>query len=113
MEFIINNWYFIVAALAAVALAVIAVVPIIKMDGDARRAWLSKKLWPKLTQWLLTAVIGAEDMLGSGTGQYKLQLVYGQFCQKFPWLSTILPFATFSKLVDDALNKMEKILTGE
>jgi hypothetical protein len=63
-----------------------------------------------LKEWLLFAVVSAEKEFGSGTGQIKLRYVYDKFVTKFPWLSKVISFSTFSTFVDEALDKMKDIL---
>ena len=85
----------------AVALAIIAIVFIvIAFVGNNK----------KMKQTLLYLVTTAEKELGSGTGALKLQSVYNKFIEKFPIISTFVPYATFTKLVDDALSKMKTLL---
>ena len=86
MEWLINNWYYIVFV---VVLAVIGVY------GCAAG---------KAKEWLKWAVFVAEKELKSGTGQAKLRMVYDMFIEKFPALSSVLPFFIFSKWVDLALD---------
>ena len=64
----------------------------------------------KVKQWLLIAVTEAEKALGSGTGRLKLSYVYDLFVTKFPWLAKIIPFETFSTLVDEVLEDMRKLI---
>lgn len=63
-----------------------------------------------LRQWLVFGVAEAERQLGSGTGQLKLRLVYNMFCEKYPLLSKIIAFDTFSIYVDEALKYLDKII---
>lgn len=64
----------------------------------------------KIKEWLLWAVTETEKNLGSGTGQIKLRQVYDLFIDKFRFVSTLVPFDTFSKWVDEALDKMRVLL---
>ena len=64
----------------------------------------------KIMEWLLWAVTEAEKKLGGGTGQIKLRQVYNLFIDKFKFVSTLIPFETFSKWVDEALDKMKVLL---
>lgn len=64
----------------------------------------------KVIEWLKWAVSEAEKMLGGGTGQLKLRLVYDWFVQKFPIVAAFLPFRVFSAWVDVALETMRKWL---
>lgn len=64
----------------------------------------------KVVEWLVFAVSEAEKELGGGTGQLKLRKVYDKFIEKYPKLSIIVPFKTFSGWVDLALKEMKKQL---
>ncbi len=86
------EWY-IWAALAVIAVVVFVLV--YKFCGIE-----------KVKVWLLWAVCEAEKALGSGTGKLKLATVYSMFIEKFPKFSKIMPYAVFSKLVDEALATM-------
>ena len=102
MEFLIENWYIILAAMALGALAVVAVVRVFRLPRE--------KQMENVRQWLLGAVTAAEKELGGGTGKLKLRTVYDAFLTKFPWLAPVIPFEQFSGLVDDALVEMRKLL---
>ena len=60
--------------------------------------------------WLVWAVSEAEKMLGSGTGQLKLRLVYDMAVARFPIMAKMLPFNLFGKLVDAALDVMKDMI---
>lgn len=64
----------------------------------------------KLKEWLLWAVIEAEKELGSKTGEIKLRRVYDLFITTFPWLARIISFETFHAYVNEALDKMERLI---
>lgn len=101
MEFIANNWYIILAAVAAVAVLVYLIVKFFKFPRAEQIA--------KIKEWLLFAVTEAEKELGSGTGQIKLRYVYDKFVTKFPYLVQFVSFETFSKLVDEVLVKFKEM----
>lgn len=61
-------------------------------------------------EWLLLAVVEAEKKLGSGTGKIKLRFVYDLFIDKFKYLAYFVTFEQFSLLVDEALEKMRKLI---
>lgn len=63
-----------------------------------------------IKEWLLWAVTQAEKDLGSGTGQLKLSMVYDMFIKAFPIISKLISFETFSRIVDDTLEKMRDLL---
>lgn len=102
MDFIINNWYVIVAVLAVCGCFGAAILRYYRMP--------TKEQLQKVREWLLWAVTQAEAELGGGTGQLKLRSVYDQFVQRFPWLAKIISFSTFRGLVDDALEEMRSML---
>ncbi len=64
----------------------------------------------RIKKWLLQAVVMAEKQLGSGTGQVKLSAVYDMFIVRFPIVSKLISFDTFSSFVDDVLDTMRELL---
>lgn len=102
MEWLANNWYLVVAALAIVALVVAAIMKFFKLPTEQQIK--------NLKEWLKWAVTEAEKELGSGTGQMKLRLVYGWAIDKFPWLGKFVTFEMFSTWVDEALEWMKQQL---
>lgn len=60
--------------------------------------------------WLVWAVSEAENLFGSKTGQLKLRYVYELAVQRFPVIAKFIPFATFSNMVDGALDIMRKMI---
>lgn len=64
----------------------------------------------RIKQWLLQAVVLAEQQLGSGTGKVKLSFVYDMFIERFPIVSKLISFDTFSSFVDDVLDTMRELL---
>lgn len=72
---------------------------------------LSKeKQLDNIREWLVYACLEAEKMLGGKTGKVKLRYVYDLFISKYKFISAILPFETFSILVDEALEQMRKLI---
>lgn len=102
MEFLVNYWYFLVAAIAVLSIAGYIIYAFIKRPTTEQIA--------KVKEWLLYAVTAAEKELGSGTGQIKLRYTYDMFIAKFPYLVKVIPFEMFSLLVDEALDKFRGIL---
>lgn len=102
MEFIINNWYIILAAIAMGAVGGVLAYKFFNQPPSKQVA--------KVKEWLLLAVLEAEKQFGSGTGQLKLRSVYDLFVSRFPWLAKIVSFSTFSGWVDEALDKVEEWL---
>lgn len=102
MEFIVNNWYMILAAVVLLACAIYIVVKFFRQpSGEQVR---------KVKQWLLIAVIEAEKQFGGGTGTVKLRKVYDLFVARWPWVAKVVPFELFSTWVDEALDEMRELL---
>ena len=104
MDFIVENWYVIVALLAVVAVAVVLTVRFFKMPTDKQLATVK--------EWLLYATTLAEKELGGGTGKLKLRYVYDMFVTKFPWVAKVLSFESFSEMVDESLGSMNDMLSN-
>ena len=60
--------------------------------------------------WLVWAVIEAEHLLGSKTGQMKLRYVYDLAIKHFPVAAKLLPFSVFAILVEKALEVMNTMI---
>lgn len=103
MEFIMNNWYMVLAAVAVAVVAVWLAVRFFKQPTSKQVA--------KVKEWLLVAVQEAEERFGAGTGQTKLRWVYDMFTAKYPVVARLVPFETFSAWVDEALDTVEEWLT--
>lgn len=101
MEFLANNWYIILAAVAGIAICVWYIFKFFKLPRAEQIA--------KVKEWLLYAVTQAEKEFGSGTGQLKLRYVYDMFVSKFPYLVQFVSFETFSKLVDEVLVRFKEL----
>lgn len=102
MNYLIENWFLIVGAIVVLIVLVLGLINIFKTP--------SNKQLEMIKEWLLFAIVEAEKELGSGTGKLKLSLVYGSFISKFKWLSTIVSFETFSRLVDESLETLREML---
>ena len=102
MEFLIDNWFYIVTAVALSAFVGIAVWRFYKLPNAEQMN--------AIREWLLMAVTEAEKELGDGTGKLKLRYVYDLFVTRFPWAAKVIPFSTFSNLVDEALVEMRELL---
>ena len=66
--------------------------------------------YKSLKEWMLWGVSEAEEYLGSGTGELKLQFVYDLAITRYPLLVKIIPFTVFKKLVDSALETMRELI---
>lgn len=102
MDWLINNWYLLVAAGAVVGAAVFAVRRFLGLPTEQQIL--------NFQEWLKWAVAEAERQLGSGTGQLKLRLVYNMAVDKFPWITKLVTFEEFSMWVDEALLWLNKQL---
>lgn len=102
MKYIVENWFVIVGLIAVLAAGGYAVYVFMKMPSD--------KQLNKVREWLLYAVTKAEKELGGGTGQIKLRYVYDMFVARFVWLARMISFEAFSMMVDEALERMKKML---
>ena len=100
MKYIVENWFVIVGLIAVLAAEGYAVYVFVKMPSD--------KQLNKVREWLLYAVTKAEKELGGGTGQIKLR--YDMFVARFTWLARVISFEAFSMMVDEALERMKKML---
>jgi len=101
-EVIIDYGWVIFAAIVVLAVLTIAVISFLKLPRPEQLK--------KVKEWLLLAVIEAENHFGSETGKLKLRYVYDAFLFKFPWLAKVISFETFAGLVDEALEDMENLL---
>ena len=104
IDFIANNWFYIIILVAILVVIIRLAYQIIK---DPSSIDLSK-----VQEWLLWAVMQAEKQLGGGTGQLKLRYVYDMFVARFPTVSKILTFEAFSIMVDIALAKLNEMLAN-
>ena len=102
MNWIIGNWYIIVALLAVFGAIAYTYKHYKNLDYEIQVE--------AAKQWLIYACLEAERILGSKTGLLKLRYVYDLFVNKFPWLAQIITFEYFSSLVDEALETVRKQL---
>lgn len=102
VNWMIENWYFILTALVMVGMAGTVVFNFFSRP--------SKEQVNAIKKWLLYAVMEAERQMGGGTGQLKLRSVYDMFVGKFPAAAMVISFDTFSSWVDAALEEMKEML---
>lgn len=102
MKWLVENWTFLVLVVCAVACVIVYFKKFAEQPTEDQLE--------TIRQWLLYAVIQAEKDFGSGTGALKLRAVYSEFCQVFPELAQIITFTMFSRLVDEALERMKQLL---
>lgn len=103
MNFVVENWYIIVAFMCLGGLITAYGIKFFKSPSDEQIR--------KVREWLVLGVTEAEQRFGSGTGKLKLRAVYDMFLTKFPWLAATISFETFSDLVDSALIEMKAMLS--
>ena len=104
INFLTNYWWVIVIAIAALGVG-------IKFVYDFFTSTTKEERINTVKEWLIYAVAMAEKELGPGTGCLKLRQVYDKFLTIFPPVITkLVTFATFSKLVDEALTTFEAML---
>mgnify|MGYP003299869854 CR=1 FL=1 len=60
--------------------------------------------------WLVWAVSEAEATFGSKTGKLKLRYAYELAVERFPMIAKVIPFAVFSRMVDNALEIMRTMI---
>lgn len=107
MEFL--QWFFtnigsIIGIACLIAVIMIAIIKFIEAGKEQQIV--------KIKEWLIFAVTQAEIELGSNTGQLKLRMVYGQFIDKFKFMSYLISFEQFSLIVDEALDSMREMLNN-
>ena len=105
MEFIMDYWYIILAAIIMAVVAVTLAVRFFKQPSGEQVA--------KVKEWLLMAVVEAERQFGSGTGKLKLRSVYDLFVARFPWIAKVISFDVFADWVDEALDTVAEWLTED
>ena len=102
MTILADYWYLFVAAIAEAVVLGVAIGRFLNLPTAGQV--------DKCKEWLLWAVIQAEQALGGGTGQLKLRAVYDLFVQRFPTVAKAVSFDTFSGWVDEALEEMIEML---
>lgn len=99
MNVLIENWAVVFAIACVLCMALATIITFAKKPNSEKIA--------DVKEWLKWAVSKAEKILGSKTGQLKLRLVYDMFCERFPEVSKVVSFETFSGWVDEALEWMK------
>ena len=103
MKYIVENWFVIVGLIAVLTAGGYAVYVFVKMPSD--------KQLNKVREWLLYAVTKAEKELAKKyKADYELRYVYDMFVARFTWLARVISFEAFSMMVDEALERMKKML---
>lgn len=66
----------------------------------------------KIKEWLVYMCYEAENLFTEPkSGKLKLRFVYDSFVNTFKWVSRIISFDAFSKLVDIALTQMKSYVS--
>lgn len=102
LNFLINNWYLIIVAIAAIVVA-----------GMFIYSFMQKPTPEKLQnikEWAIYACALAQAHLGSGTGQLKMRETYDMFISRFPDLARIVPFEMYKGIAESALLEFKKML---
>lgn len=104
MNWIIENWFLLVALAACAGVGVYAVIRFAGLPTETQKE--------KIREWLVWACIEAERELQSGTGQLKLRKVWDRFCAipVFASAAKLISFDMFSEYVKDALRKAKEML---
>lgn len=104
MEWLIENWFLIVALLSCGAVGIWLVIRFLSMPTEKQKE--------KIKEWMKWACIEAERALQSGTGQLKLREVWNMFCAvpAFTWVARIISFEVFSIWVSEALAEVKQML---
>ena len=100
MNWLIDNWYLIVALAAIICVVIAGAVCFFKLPTNKKIESLKKTL-----RYLVTE---AERELGSKVGQLKLAKVYQIAVSQYPWLATFISYEQFDSWVKEALVWMEK-----
>ena len=106
VEWLVGNWFLVVALSALVAMVICLVFRFLGMPTEKQRE--------KVKEWLLWACVEAERALQSGTGQLKLREVYNMFCAvpAFTWVARLISFEQFTVWVSDALLEVKQMLVS-
>lgn len=106
MNWLIENWFIIVAIIVALGCVVFAVYRFLGLPNYEQQT--------KVKEWLIWACIEAEKLLQSGTGQLKLREVWNLFCAvpAFTWIAKIISFETFSIWVSESLKTVKEMLVS-
>lgn len=95
MEWFIENWYIVIALLCCGAVMGVAVYKFIELPTTQKMELFKKAL--------LELVTKAEEEIGSGNGQEKLEYVYNAIKKQFPFITLFMSKDTFNTLVNGAL----------
>lgn len=103
VRLIIDSWPLIVAAIGIIIISVQRIIEFIGLPTERQL----EEVRSRLLEW----VRDAEAELGSGTGKFKLSLVYNKFCVEYPAMKKWFTIEKFDKLVGESLDIMEQELS--
>lgn len=106
MNWLIENWFLVVALVACGIVGIWLVIRFLGMPTEKQKE--------KIKEWMKWACIEAEKELKSGTGQAKLRKVWDRFCAvpAFKWVAIFISFKQFSDMLDVALIEAKKMLVN-
>lgn len=104
MNWLVDNWYLVVAGLAGLAFVIYCIYTFFGMPTEKQKE--------KVREWMIWACIETEKKLQSDTGKLKLREVYDKFCAvpAFKWVAILISFKKFEELLKDALVEAKKML---
>ncbi len=102
MNWLSNNWFNVVGLLIILGAALLTGKKYMEKDK-------AQKI-EAIKEWLKYAVTVTEKALGSKTGKLKLQMIWSMATAQFPFITKVITFEQFSKMVDDALVWMKEQL---
>lgn len=104
MNWLIDNFYLIVAMVAVVITVAVFCERFTKLPKEEQIE--------NIKHWLVWLCIEAEKELQTGTGQAKLKRVYSVVCTTFTWVVKLITFEEFSKYTDDALLEAKTMIVN-
>jgi hypothetical protein len=102
VDFVCKNYDLIIVALVVLAFIGYEVYTFIKLPNGKKKE--------RIIQWLIYACSQAEISYGAKTGSLKLKSVWSEFIKAFPVIAKLISYEKFSKLVDEALVEMKKMI---
>ena len=95
MNYLIENWYIIVGLICVGVVLGMTIYHFVLLPNDKKMALFKETL--------ASLVKEAEELIGSGKGQEKLEWVYNTISKKFPLVTMFMSNEEFTSLVNDAL----------
>lgn len=95
MEWLVNNWYMVIGFMCLGAIVGVSIYKFFELPTSEKMELFKKAL--------LELVTKAEEEIGSGKGQEKLEYVYNAIKKQFPFITLFMSDDTFKTLVNGAL----------